>query len=176
MVLRATTRLAGRDRGENGRVTACEAIWRALSGGMVKSTARRRGACQRGKYGRSSLGSLLYSSFTPARGYDPHEWNGKSASHARWEEVMRQYSLRSILALIGVIALSIWVGMQIERAASRRVSTVTRTYTITSPSTYTSPYTVEQMKGFPTTTPAIKEPDMLIIEPMPKSPPRTHMP
>ncbi len=31
---------------------------------------------------------------------------------------MRQYRLRSIIALIAVIALSIWVGMQIERARS----------------------------------------------------------
>ena len=31
---------------------------------------------------------------------------------------MRQYRLRSIMALIAVIALSIWVGMLIERARS----------------------------------------------------------
>jgi YTV len=31
---------------------------------------------------------------------------------------MRQYRLRSIMALIAVIALSLWVGMQIERARS----------------------------------------------------------
>ena len=29
---------------------------------------------------------------------------------------MRQYRLRTIMALIGVIAVSIWVGMLIERA------------------------------------------------------------
>ena len=29
---------------------------------------------------------------------------------------MRQYRLRSIMALIAVIAVSLWVGMQIERA------------------------------------------------------------
>jgi hypothetical protein len=31
---------------------------------------------------------------------------------------MRQYRLRSIMALIAVVALSIWVGMLIERARS----------------------------------------------------------
>jgi hypothetical protein len=31
---------------------------------------------------------------------------------------MRQYRLRSIMALIAVIALSLWIGMQIERARS----------------------------------------------------------
>jgi YTV len=46
---------------------------------------------------------------------------------------MRQYRLRSIMALIAVIAISIWVGMQIERArsGSRRYKSVV--YTVTRP-------------------------------------------
>jgi hypothetical protein len=62
---------------------------------------------------------------------------------------MRQYRLRSIMALIAVIALSLWVGMQIERArmgsrsykpavytVMRRVSQTGqtgKTYTVTRP-------------------------------------------
>lgn len=54
---------------------------------------------------------------------------------------MRQYRLRSIMALIGVIALSLWAGMQIERARRppRAVYTVmrpvkqTRSYTVMRP-------------------------------------------
>ena len=54
---------------------------------------------------------------------------------------MRQYCLRSIMALIAVIALSIWVGMLIERARSgpRPVYTVmrpvrqTKTYAVMRP-------------------------------------------
>lgn len=37
---------------------------------------------------------------------------------------MRQFRLRSVLALIGVIAVSIWAGMWIERCRSRAVRTV----------------------------------------------------
>jgi hypothetical protein len=38
------------------------------------------------------------------------------------QEVMRQYHLRSIMALIAVIAVSIWIGTQIERGwPSRRI-------------------------------------------------------
>ncbi len=55
---------------------------------------------------------------------------------------MRQYRLRLIMALIVVIAVSIWVGMQIERARSaprpvytawRPVRKAGNTYTIMRP-------------------------------------------
>jgi hypothetical protein len=58
------------------------------------------------------------------------------------EEAMRQYRLRSIMALIAVIALSLWVGMQIERARSgpqthytvmRPVRPTGKTYTVMRP-------------------------------------------
>jgi YTV len=46
---------------------------------------------------------------------------------------MRQYRLRSIMALIAVIALSLWVGMQIERARSASRSNRPAGYTVTRP-------------------------------------------
>jgi hypothetical protein len=62
---------------------------------------------------------------------------------------MRQYRLRSIMALIAVIALSLWIGMQIERARSaprtvrytayRPVMQTGKTYTVMRP--------VRQVKG-----------------------------
>jgi len=45
---------------------------------------------------------------------------------------MRQFRLSSIVALIAVIALSIWVGMLIERARTGSRSAYT-TYTVTVP-------------------------------------------
>ncbi len=62
---------------------------------------------------------------------------------------MRRFRLRSFLALIGVIALSLWVGMQLERAKSRRVRPVmqTRTYTVMRPTTtYTVIRPVRQLR------------------------------
>ena len=44
---------------------------------------------------------------------------------------MRQFHLRSVLALVGVIALSLWAGMQIERARPRPPGP--RTYTVMRP-------------------------------------------
>ncbi len=46
---------------------------------------------------------------------------------------MRQYRLRSIMALIAVIALSLWVGMQIERARSGSRSYNPAVYTVMRP-------------------------------------------
>ena len=43
---------------------------------------------------------------------------------------MRQYRLRSIMALVAIIAVSIWVGMQIERARSGSRSYKSVRYTI----------------------------------------------
>jgi hypothetical protein len=43
---------------------------------------------------------------------------------------MRQYRLCSIMALIAVIALSLWVGMQIERARSASRSNRPAVYTV----------------------------------------------
>ena len=51
---------------------------------------------------------------------------------------MRQYRLRSIMALIAVIALSLWVGMQIERARSGSRSYKTAMYTVMRPVSQTS--------------------------------------
>jgi hypothetical protein len=51
---------------------------------------------------------------------------------------MRQYRLRSIMALIAVIAVSLWVGMQIERARSTSRSYKPATYTVTRPVTQTN--------------------------------------
>jgi hypothetical protein len=46
---------------------------------------------------------------------------------------MRQYRLRSIMALIAVIALSLWVGMQIERARLGSRSYKRVVYSVTRP-------------------------------------------
>ena len=51
---------------------------------------------------------------------------------------MRQYRLRSIMALIAVIAISLWVGMQIERARSGSRNYKRATYTVTRPVSQTS--------------------------------------
>ena len=51
----------------------------------------------------------------------------------RREDAMRQYRLRSIMALIAVIALSLWVGMQIERARSASRSYRPAVYTVMRP-------------------------------------------
>ena len=51
----------------------------------------------------------------------------------RREDAMRQYRLRSIMALIAVIALSLWVGMQIERARSASRSSRPAVYTVMRP-------------------------------------------
>ena len=55
---------------------------------------------------------------------------------------MRQYRLRTIMALVGVIAVSIWVGMLIERARRPAQGKTIWTYTVTKPVTKT--YTVVQ--------------------------------
>lgn len=59
---------------------------------------------------------------------------------------MRQYRLRSIMALIAVIVLSLWVGMQIERARSASRSSKPVVYTVMRPVRQTNqtgkPYTV----------------------------------
>ena len=46
---------------------------------------------------------------------------------------MRQYRLGSIMALVAIIAVSIWVGMQIERARSGSRSYKSVRYTIARP-------------------------------------------
>jgi hypothetical protein len=49
---------------------------------------------------------------------------------------MRRFRLRSIMALIAVVALSLWAGMQIERARSASRSnwhTVTWSYSVMRP-------------------------------------------
>jgi hypothetical protein len=51
---------------------------------------------------------------------------------------MRQNRLRSIMALIAVIALSLWVGMQIEGARSGSRSYKPTMYTVMRPVTHTS--------------------------------------
>jgi hypothetical protein len=50
---------------------------------------------------------------------------------------MRQYRLRSIMAWIAVIAVSLWVGMQIERARSGSRSYKSVAYTIARPVIHT---------------------------------------
>jgi YTV len=65
---------------------------------------------------------------------------------------MRQYRLRSIMALIAVIALSLWVGMQIERARLGSRSHKPAAYTVMRPvsqtgKTYTVMRPVLQTRG-----------------------------
>jgi hypothetical protein len=51
---------------------------------------------------------------------------------------MRQYRLRSIMALIAVIAVSLWVGMQIERARLGSRSYKPAAYTVMRPVSHVS--------------------------------------
>jgi YTV len=56
---------------------------------------------------------------------------------------MRMRRLRSVMALVAVIALSLWVGMQIERARSGSRSYKPAVYTVMRPVRQTGkPYTV----------------------------------
>jgi YTV len=64
----------------------------------------------------------------------------------RREDAMRQYRLRSIMALIAVIALSLWVGMHIERARSASRSSRPAVYTVMKPVTYTVMKPVRQTR------------------------------
>jgi hypothetical protein len=54
------------------------------------------------------------------------------------EEAMRQYRLRSIIALVGIIALSIWAGMQIERVRPTPLGVYTVRRPVKATNTYTS--------------------------------------
>jgi hypothetical protein len=59
---------------------------------------------------------------------------------------MRRYRLRTIMALIVIIAVSMWVGMLIERAKqAARGKTIRTTYTVSRPVTkFVKAYTVSR--------------------------------